>query len=104
MHQLGIRIRELLREIERPTDEWLPTPELKIDVAGSYRKEFVEKMTEILDSPKVTVNGSHNFRLKLKIVFQAFNIFKKKDDKKETINFVTFHDYFFQEKEKEKEE
>lgn len=92
---------ELIRQMEKPTDEWLPTPELKIKVAGSYRKEFIEKMTEILDSPKVTVNGSHNFRLKLKIVFRTFSIHKKDTKKNEPINFVTFHDYFYEQKEKE---
>lgn len=45
---------ELTRLMEKPTDEWLPTPELKIKVAGSYRKEFVEKMTEILEEKGVT--------------------------------------------------
>lgn len=90
----------LRREVEKPTEEWMPKTELKINVAGSYRKEFIEKMTEILDSPKVTINGSHNFRLKLQVLFKTFSISKLKEQRKELINFITFCDYFFHEKEK----
>lgn len=100
LHELGKRIRELIREMERPTEEWMPKTELKIKVAGSYRKEFIEKMTEILDSSKVTINGSHNFRLKLEVLFVVFAIAKLKEQRHEMINFTTFQDYFFHEKER----
>lgn len=100
IHELQKRVNFLIREFEKPTEEWMPKTELKINVAGSYRKEFVERMTEILDSPKVTINGSHNFRMKMQVLFKTFSISKLKEQRRETINFTTFCDYFFHEKEK----